>query len=68
MHVTIKLTIFLDYFQEPITVAAQSTACTVFAHSNTGIVGSNPTRSMDVYVHLFCVCAILCAGSGLATG
>jgi hypothetical protein len=30
--------------------------------------GSNPTRSMDVRVRLFCVCAVLCAGSGLATG
>jgi hypothetical protein len=32
----------------PITVAAQSTAWTVFASSNTGIVTSNPTRGMDV--------------------
>jgi hypothetical protein len=23
---------------------------------------------MDVCVHLFCVCVVLCAGSGLATG
>jgi hypothetical protein len=34
-----------------------------FAHSNTGIVGSNPTRGMDV------VCAfILCIGRGLPAG
>jgi hypothetical protein len=39
----------------------------VFARSNTGIVGSNPIRGMDVYVCLFCVC-VLCVGSGLATG
>jgi hypothetical protein len=31
-------------------------------------MGSNPTQGMDVCVRLFCVCAVLCAGSGLATG
>jgi hypothetical protein len=36
-------------------VAAWSKAWTVFAHSNTGIVGSNPTGGTDVCVHLFCV-------------
>jgi hypothetical protein len=40
----------------------------VFALSNTGIVGSNSTRGMGVYVHLFCVCVDLCVGSGLETG
>jgi hypothetical protein len=39
-----------------ITVAVQSKAWNVFTHSNTGIVGSNPTWSMDVCVYLFCVC------------
>jgi hypothetical protein len=38
------------------------------APSNTGIVPSNPTRSMDVYARLFCVCIVLCVGCGLATG
>jgi hypothetical protein len=55
-------------FRQPITVAARSKASTVFARSNTGIVGSNPTRGMDVCLHLFCVCVVLCVGSGLATG
>jgi hypothetical protein len=32
----------------------------VFASSNTGIVGSNPSSGMDVCVRLFCVCALLC--------
>jgi hypothetical protein len=32
----------------------------VFARWNTGIVGSNPARGMDVCVRLFCVCAVLC--------
>jgi hypothetical protein len=44
----------------PITVAAWSKPWTVFAHSNTGIAGSNPTWDMDVCVRLFCVCAIPC--------
>jgi hypothetical protein len=51
-----------------ITVTARSKAWTVFGLSDTWIVGSNPTWAMDVCVHLFCVCAVLCAGSGLATG
>jgi hypothetical protein len=48
---------------EPITVAACSKARTVFARSNTGIVGSNPTRDMDV-----CVYSVFVLGSCLATG
>jgi hypothetical protein len=51
----------------PITGAARSKAWTVFAHSNTGIVGLNPTRGKNVCVHLFCVCVVLCVGSGLET-
>jgi hypothetical protein len=35
---------------------------------HTGIVVSNPTRCMDICMHLFCVCVVLCIGSGLATG
>jgi hypothetical protein len=27
-------------------------------------MGSNPTRGMDVCVRLFCVCVVLCVGSG----
>jgi hypothetical protein len=53
---------------EPITVAARSKAQTVFARSNTGIGGANPTWGMDVCVRLFCVCVVLCVGSGLTTG
>jgi hypothetical protein len=49
-----------------ITVAARSKAWTVFARSNTGIVGSNPTRGMDVCVCLFCLFCPVCAGSSLA--
>jgi hypothetical protein len=39
----------------------------VFALSNTGIVGSNPTGGMDVCLRLLCVCVVLCVGTGLAT-
>jgi hypothetical protein len=52
----------------PITVAMLSKALNVFARSNAGIVCSNPTQGMDVCVRLFCVCVVLCAGSGVATG
>jgi hypothetical protein len=38
------------------------------AHSNAEIVGSNTTQDMDVCVHVFCVCAVLCVGSGLEAG
>jgi hypothetical protein len=48
------------------TVAARSKTWTVIALSNPGIVGSDPTRSMDDCVRLFCVCVVLCVGSGLA--
>jgi hypothetical protein len=38
----------------PVTVAEQSKACTVFARSEAGIVGSNPRQGMDVwYVYVF---------------
>jgi hypothetical protein len=52
----------------PITVAALSKAWTVFARWKTGILNSNPTQCRDVCVRLFCVCDVLCAGSGLAMG
>jgi hypothetical protein len=57
---------YRDSFTRPNTVAAWSEARTVFARSNAGIVGSNPTQDMNVCVRLFCVCAILFISSGLA--
>jgi hypothetical protein len=48
------------------TVAPQSKARIVFAHSNIGVVGSNLTEGMDVYV-CFLVCVVLGVGSNLAT-
>jgi hypothetical protein len=42
----------------PVTVAEGSKACTVFARSEAGILGSNSTQGMDVgYV---CACAVFC--------
>jgi hypothetical protein len=49
-------------------MAARSKARTVFARSNSGIVGSNPTQGMDVCVCLFSVCVVLCVGSGFVAG
>jgi hypothetical protein len=49
-------------------LAARSEAWTVFARSNAGIVGSNPTQGMDVCVYVYSVFVILPVGSGLATG
>jgi hypothetical protein len=43
-------------------VAEQSEACTVFACSEAGIVGSNPIQGMDVwyvYVFILCLCCPL---------
>jgi hypothetical protein len=37
---------------QPITVAARSKASAVFARSNTGVMGSNPTLGMDVCVQV----------------
>jgi hypothetical protein len=41
---------------------------TVFPCTNTGVMGSNPTQDMGVFVRSFCVCVVLCVGRGLATG
>jgi hypothetical protein len=40
----------------------------VFARLNTRVVSSNTTRDMDVCMRVFCVYAVLCVGSGVATG
>jgi hypothetical protein len=71
----IKLGVYIMFYfclptliRKPITVAARSKAWNVFVRSNPGIMGSNPTRGMDVCVRLFCVCDVLCASSVLATG
>jgi hypothetical protein len=47
-------------------MAERSEASSVLDHSNTEIARSNPARSTDVCVYLFCV--ELCVDSGLAWG
>jgi hypothetical protein len=47
-------------YTKTITVAAPSKVRTLFANSNAGIVGSNPTQGMDVFVRLFCLCSSVC--------
>jgi hypothetical protein len=44
---------------EPITVAVLTKAKNIFARSNTGIVGSNPTRGIDVCMQFFRVHVVL---------
>jgi hypothetical protein len=59
-----------QWFYAAANSTARPKAWTVFARSNTGIVGSNPTRGMDntdVCVRLFYVYVVLCVGSDLAT-
>jgi hypothetical protein len=51
------------FLVSPVTLAARSKAWNVFARSNTGTVGSNPTRGMAV-----CVYSMIILGSGLAMG
>jgi hypothetical protein len=53
----------------PVTVAERSKAWTVFARSEPGIMGSNPTQGMDVWCMcaFFCAFVVLCLGIGLAT-
>jgi hypothetical protein len=57
-------------WKSKVTVAEWCKAWTVFARSEAGIVGSNPTHGTDIGVcmRLFCVCVVLCLGSGLAMG
>jgi hypothetical protein len=61
-----EIFIFFNHVS-PITVAARSKVSTIFARSNIAVVGSNPTRVIDVCVRLFCV-RVLCIGIGPAMG
>jgi hypothetical protein len=62
MTIVVNNNIGWVWLRMPITVAAQSKAWTVFACSNAGIVGLNPTRGMNV-----CVYSVFVLGSGLVT-
>jgi hypothetical protein len=43
----------LSVNRKMLTVTARSKLSSIFAHSNAGIVGSNPTRGMKVCPHFF---------------
>jgi hypothetical protein len=51
----------------PITVVVRSKARNIFAHSNTGMVLSNPTGGMVVCL-LSSMLKVSCVDNGLATG
>jgi hypothetical protein len=51
----------------PVPVVVRFKARTVFDRSNTGIVGSNPARGMDVCPRFFWV-MLFCVDTGLALG
>jgi hypothetical protein len=53
---------------QPVTVAEWSEASTVLARLDAWIVGSNPTRVMDVYVYVYVysMFVLSCVGRGLA--
>jgi hypothetical protein len=46
----------LGEIMQPVTVAERSKACTIFAYSNTEIVGSNPTGGMHMCVSILSSC------------
>jgi hypothetical protein len=54
----------------PVTVVEKSKAWTVLARLDAGIVRSNPTRGMDVYVYVYVysMFALSCVGKGLEMG
>jgi hypothetical protein len=53
----------------PVTVGELSEACTVFARSEAGIVGSNLTQGMDVWcVYVFILCLCNCNWEQMADG
>jgi hypothetical protein len=54
--------------ERPVTVAESSKAWTVLACLNAGIVGSNPTGDMNiyVYVYVYSMFVLSCVGRGLA--
>jgi hypothetical protein len=64
-HILMWLTLRFQIkgYVTPITVSARSKARNAFARSNTGFMGQNPTRGMDV-----CMSVLSCAGRGLAMG
>jgi hypothetical protein len=48
------------YFNNFNDILNMSKACTVFARSEAGIVGSNPTQGMDVWYMYVCILCLCC--------
>jgi hypothetical protein len=46
----------LKYYYKPVPMAARSNARTVFDRSNTGVLGSNSARGMDMCPCFFVLC------------
>jgi hypothetical protein len=63
MHVIHFVNYMTIGLEEPITAAARPEAWNIFARSNTGIMGSNPSQGMNV-----CVYFVFVLGNGLVTG
>jgi hypothetical protein len=58
----------MSVYTKPLRVVARSNACTVFYSSNTGKVGLNPTRAMDICLPFILVFVLSCVSRGLPTG
>jgi hypothetical protein len=68
MHIgAVKINLAESMRSKPVTVVEWSRAQTVLARSDAGIVGSNPTRGMDVYVYVYVysMFVLSCVGRGL---
>jgi hypothetical protein len=50
----------------PVPIVEWSKAWTILARLDAGIVGSNPTRGMDVYVYVYSMFVLSCVGRDLA--
>jgi Na+-translocating ferredoxin:NAD+ oxidoreductase RnfE subunit len=55
LYVLLNVYTYNIYKALPVTVAERSKACTVFARSEAGIVGSNHTQGMNVWCLYACV-------------
>jgi hypothetical protein len=62
-----QLNLVLYFTLVPVTLAVRSKACTVFAGSESGIVGSNPTQTWMCVCVCACVFMCLCTTRGLET-
>jgi hypothetical protein len=56
VSVTTAQVCFLVYLEQPVSIAEQSEASTVFDRSDVEIAGSNPALSMDVCLRFSVLC------------